>query len=1111
MISNIIIDDHHPPSDPSSSSHHHQIQQNISNDIKVSYIDLKSLDVDLDDIINNQLPKFSIRDYVSGLRSKDIGCNWPFSPTSLQLCLKHGVKNLLPPFQSLDSLRNNSSLTRCSSFENLLTDEELVSSLDCKLGNDQSKTKEKLPLKSITTNSSVSKGQKSKEKPPSSFSQKTENASIHIKKSRLVMKLNSGVERVEDIVPNNFIVSETMASKVCPVCKIFSSSSNTTLNAHIDQCLTGEGTMKWTENPKVIVKYKVKPRKMRLMVDIYKTARHCTVEELDRRNGISWATNSSFPDQECQFQGEEEDKEEDEEEKEKEEEEKEKYQRPATLNPEEEKKERKTTNIVISKVANNEGDVYIDTNGTKFRILSVPKASSLEKNRARKLVKGVKGSKVTMGKKKNYNYKQKHQQKHCKVIRNAQKLCSPKPQATSGQGEAVAMAENFRKDKPCREPMKLADLAITRPPWACSKRTGLLKKFSGKKLRVESKSHEMKDLLVESERSFSECDLGTPQSSFDKVPYSQIRKKLRSSSLSRQPLRTNKIVEFGKEDICMQSDDDDNEDNFDDCGSPDAIPSQYSDGADKSTDKKMQYLDKNISFPAAKINLKRKFTALGKSRVCGLLNNVSGDGPSQDSLEEQSNMEEHPASKSSNEESSEGIQSVNGDELESVRNETLLSNVDQVCILPAPSFMDLSSTFNAEFSKQERIGLYEDQLCSTNRAPDDVEKQENYFQEVDPIPIPGPPGSFLPASPGGEMVTEEHIQTNRVLSNENQHLHDTMDHDSMSNSPVSTVSNSRSTSVQDDAYKRSFVNGDMGFTERGLSHNSFKNDQPCCCSRKEVAFNYQDSCISRKQPVEPNRSIPSAFDFKPEMFPPPNNYSASPVPGSAVSPSKPVLRLMGKNLTVAKTDEDEYRQPQSSQQHPQLPVIFSHKYQNGNEYHDFNVHTSSTRRSHVDLQPIHGGFLEPMDHYDHGGPYLGPADSQARSYHGHNILDFQAVGGTNVYNVTSSSKSVDQEIIIIDDSPEIEADDCMRNEYLKKNQKQMNPVYPMYPSQRSTHPYGGGGGGGNSSLFHDGRFQNWTNGDLGKWSIRSGQSSSLSPSMAHLRSSPNTYYPPSYP
>lgn len=129
----------------------------------------------------------------------------------------------------------------------------------------------------------------------------------------------------------------------------------------------------------------------------------------------------------------------------------------------------------------------------------------------------------------------------------------------------------------------------------------------------------------------------------------------------------------------------------------------------------------------------------------------------------------------------------------------------------------------------------------------------------------------------------------------------------------------------------------------------------------------------------------------------------------------------------------------------------------------------------------HGGFMAPVDRYGHGGHYAVP---HARSHHNYNS----------------------KEIIVIDDLPENELDDCMRNEILRRNHGQMNPLYSMYQAQSSSHLYSsGGGGGGGSTVFRGGSF----NGDLGKWNVGS-SSSSPSRSTSHMRSS-TSYYPPSYP
>ncbi|KAJ0953830.1 hypothetical protein HanRHA438_Chr00c43g0857251 [Helianthus annuus] len=212
---------------------------------------------------------FSIRDYAFDSRSKNIAHNWPFSHKTLQTCLQHDVKNMLPPFQSLESLRNNSS------------NEEIISPCNGNSKSNPELTLESRKSKKSHTHIQLGLGQtKSKKpKPVLGSSRKTETET-------------------------------TMgSSKICPVCKVFSSSSNTTLNAHIDRCHSGESTtMKWTADPEVVIKHRIKPRKMRLMADIYKSAAHCTVEELDARNGTCWANNSGFPDHEIEFQGEQENK-----------------------------------------------------------------------------------------------------------------------------------------------------------------------------------------------------------------------------------------------------------------------------------------------------------------------------------------------------------------------------------------------------------------------------------------------------------------------------------------------------------------------------------------------------------------------------------------------------------------------------------------------------------------------------------------------------------------------------------------------------------------------------------------------------------------------------------
>lgn len=174
--------------------------------------------------------------------------------------------------------------------------------------------------------------------------------------------------------------------------------------------------------------------------------------------------------------------------------------------------------------------------------------------------------------------------------------------------------------------------------------------------------------------------------------------------------------------------------------------------------------------------------------------------------------------------------------------------------------------------------------------------QESSFPVVDPIPIPGPPGSFLPSPRdlGSEdFQGNSSLTTSRVQSSQDQH--DFIDGDS-SDSPVSetsTISNFTATrcdlksgeslssagprlaqervtsSLSGCSLDSSLENAGLfpqttsvaaerlTFDREKLKADkiplSFKgDDQPCCCQRKErdsqgVALNYQESQLLRRR------------------------------------------------------------------------------------------------------------------------------------------------------------------------------------------------------------------------------------------------------------------------
>ncbi|XP_068637711.1 uncharacterized protein [Aristolochia californica] len=455
---------------------------------------------------------FSIRNYVFASRSKDIGTNWPFPPQFLQLCLKHGVKELLPPFEPPDSVRAQSSGTPSESDQVIVPteceeiastevdldgDKDANSLLDSRVDNIKGKSsdpwalensdQEHSPFPQEDTQSDGKSGKLSKssglseaggeevstitvaahvQAEPNSFStnrpcsvteinKKSDNPAVLTEKSRnsseppehkrrLIVKLSGVAEasRTEEIISNSSSVLDPMASKVCPVCKTFSSTSNTTLNAHIDQCLSEESTAQRVVT-KLTKPHKVKPRKKRSMVDICATAPRCTLEELERRNGLTRATDSSSagPNEEICTEN----------------------KRPR-WGP---------TDFCDD---GNDGAVYVDSSGTKIRILSrfndspTPVEAEDQNNSAGKTRQpGFRGSKTL------------------KAKSQSKKFCSTKLY----KGEILKATENHEA-KNQEKGESLCQLLKARDPehatvspgtlkqWVCSKRTDLSKKSSEK-------------------------------------------------------------------------------------------------------------------------------------------------------------------------------------------------------------------------------------------------------------------------------------------------------------------------------------------------------------------------------------------------------------------------------------------------------------------------------------------------------------------------------------------------------------------------------------------------------------------------------------------------------
>ncbi|XWS27663.1 hypothetical protein CRYUN_Cryun25bG0000800 [Craigia yunnanensis] len=436
------------------------------------------------------LPKFSIRDYVFTARSKDIKKNWPFSPKKLLLCLKDGLKDLLPPFQPIDTVRNQSIeryVVETNPIEKQNTrtfDEEPSGSTDhvvlesfddtysnhnlagtcidnclCRSGGEHendlpsatasvsqsdidSVLIDKQSNLSLETDTSV-EGSAEVQAAVALKAQKTESTNRpSSKKCRLIVKFGAHSDRSlnEDIVSNCTIVSELMASKICPVCKTFSSSSNTTLNAHIDQCLS---------------------------------------EELDRRNATSWAAASNVSRQDFERleicdEG--------------------KKQRVSPINPED------TGDV---------GAVYVDANGTKLRILSkfndVSPVSKLGDDLGpHKSLEGGKGSKFFSTKKKRRHAPKYH--KYLKLAPQSRKFFSHKTRSSTivgGQEGYCGVEESCKNEGPhVSKQIKSSDSRNYKER-VCSKQAGLSKKPNNQDRHqpLICKRYVTRDLRVQSDQS----------------------------------------------------------------------------------------------------------------------------------------------------------------------------------------------------------------------------------------------------------------------------------------------------------------------------------------------------------------------------------------------------------------------------------------------------------------------------------------------------------------------------------------------------------------------------------------------------------------------------------
>ncbi|XP_020264259.1 uncharacterized protein LOC109840148 isoform X2 [Asparagus officinalis] len=387
-------------------------------------------------------PNFSIRDYVFKSRSKDISTNWPFHEQLLELCLNNGINDLLPPLQPPNLVRDHclrkevrpEQLPKCvenkTAFENEESEEDVELEHLIRLPKERIEFKLNQSGQSDINASSVT-----------SHDLSEKIAGEHLKKK---CKMSSGKEisRLEDSV----VVSDPMASKY-------------------------NATREVTE----FTKPKVKPRKKRLMVDIYTTAPHCTLEDLDRRNGTNWATTLA-PVAPANGIGLETER-----------------STFATSPPEndtnsESKRVKFASLDVVSE--GKLGDIYVDSNGTKLLILSQPNESSplVPRNnfKPKKYGKGLKASQSCSNIAKKKFLKPKSSEF---MIDNPQRRKLRMRKGFQGENKATTdeyyIEVNQEKEESMSQLLNAHDQvknseASTLGHWVCSKRSDLSKKLDNK-------------------------------------------------------------------------------------------------------------------------------------------------------------------------------------------------------------------------------------------------------------------------------------------------------------------------------------------------------------------------------------------------------------------------------------------------------------------------------------------------------------------------------------------------------------------------------------------------------------------------------------------------------
>ncbi|EOA12845.1 hypothetical protein CARUB_v10025812mg [Capsella rubella] len=934
-----------PPNDPlfSSSSSHFLHLTTSSHELGQSH-----------------LSNFSIRDYAYSNRKNNIKNNWPFSPKSLHLFSTHGVTDPLPPFQRFSTVSNQFENTASSS-----SGKQIVSYVH------QGRDLAKLGLNQSLAE--TSKGGCSQSRiienglfPSTSISKSAVEivvATTSNKSNHHSRKCGRGmVKSKEDSCGGGLVTTSesTMASKICPICKTFSSASNTTLNAHIDQCLSVDSAMPPvvdSAQPPVVSSKPSKPRskprvKVKTMVDIYASAKEGTLEDLDKRNGTKWVSILSCTNR-------------------------------VVGDKSEVSKKRKVSPVGV-------GPVYIDAKGQKLRILSEfsEKKTCCTVSREQHDNGSSENNPFSQGSNGNHKCLRKNRRgrkphKYVKLI-NQKGNTSEIPEyqrGFSGEGSSTGhrriynqrmltkhgliskkLKEEGHKSYSLRDqPSEDDDVTWSGGDPILSRGTDLsaTNSYALNKQKLGSEIARKNKTLVKSKRV---------QSRSLRVRRSE-NEEGSLEGVHVNTLRVKKTLPLIQKDKFPPAK------NF--CSN--AL--QVSDASPRATS--MRKLSspfvpnawRRLSMPVELNKARLDFSEeedeeeLGKwesemtqERELSDDDYISGDKGEKDEVLLRSNPSSsgYDDYNDDDEENSEEEEDFNQRTHELEKTDDTGAEFDQTD--SPPSNEGIPSDRAMYYSKEVGNMMYGQTSYKEDVRFGSEVGQGSLFVEVDTIPIPGPPGSFLPSP--RDMGFDENLGNSSVITSQIQSSMDQRDRNS-SESPVSAVSNfapgrlnfpaELSSSIQErfspDIPLSSYSTTPVSFcvpshhgtsaevepmtVDNTTTPSGYRNSdhESCCCQRKErihegITFNHQASHLLqrraasssiamslRKSPtrVDPNHpfvhpyKIQQDLDLQSKLSSRTNLNAAVPP-----SPSNPVLRLMGKDLMVMNQGEADEGASQSS-------------------------------------------------------------------------------------------------------------------------------------------------------------------------------------------------------